>query len=393
MLLLLVVFLDVVVTVDGRRIEGKVLREDERGVELQVRGGRIVIPRERVEKVIRCPTAEEEYERRRKDVKDAEDHYRLGLWCLGKGLRKEARREFEEALKLEPQHTGAKEALKHLRKEEDERKRITFHRDSAAAELKRQGKIPKEHRLWRLGEWRLSTDLPRVEAFRLLKVLQEFLRRLRRFYPHMVRTATKPMLVLVFSSREQYREWLKKEKLGRFANAYGCYAGPLRKSFVFADGGCVEPFLLHECMHQVWVERMKRKEGGCIPMWLFEGMAEFTEGWWNAKERRIVVGRVHKPNLAVLRRALKEGKLIEWDEFLAARKFDDLFKRDYKSQKCHVAYAQAWGLYFYLVRRHKGRLMRYLRALAAGENPDFSKIVPDLDKLHTKMQEFVGSLR
>ena len=392
MLLVLVVLLDVVVTVDGRRIEGKVLKEDERSVELQVRGGRIVIPRERVEKVIRCPTVEEKYERRRRDVKNAEDHYRLGLWCLGKGLRKEARREFEEALKLEPQHTGAKEALKHLRKEE-ERRRITFHRDPAEAELKRQGRIPEEHRLWRLGEWRLSTDLPRGEAFRLLKVLEDFLRRLRRFYPNMVPAGTKPMLVLVFSSREQYRKWLKKEKLERFTDAYGCYVGPLHKSFVFADGGCVEPFLLHECMHQIWVERMKRKRGGCTPMWLFEGMAEFAEGWWDAEKRRIVVGRVHKPNLAVLKRALKEGKLIEWDEFLAAKSFDDLFKRDYENERCYVAYAQAWGLYFYLARRYKERLMRYLQALAAGEKPDFGKIVPDLDKLHSKMQEFVSSLR
>jgi len=392
MLLVMLVILDVVVTVDGRRIEGKVLKDDERGVELQVRGGRIVIPRERVRRVIRCPTAEEEYARRRKDVKDAEGHYRLGVWCLQKGLRREARREFEEALRLEPQHTGAKEALKHLRKEE-ERKSVAFHRDPDEAKLKQGGEIPEEHKLWRLGEWRLSTDLPHKEALRLLKVLNDFLRRLRKFYPRMVRVETKPMLVLVFSNRKGYMEWLKKEKFERFANAYGCYVGPLHKSFVFTYGECVESFLLHECMHQVWVERMKRGKGVCIPMWLFEGMAEFTEGWWDTEGKRIVVGRVHKRNLAVLRSALEAGKLIEWEKFFAARKFDDLFKRHYDSQECYVAYAQAWGLYFYLVKRQKGRLMRYLQALAAGEKPDLSKIVPDLDKLHSKMRQFVASLK
>jgi len=391
MLLVLLVILDVVVTVDGRRIEGKVLRDDERGVELQVRGGRIVIPRERVGKVIRCPTAEEEYARRRKDIKDADGHYRLGVWCLQKGLRKEAQKEFEEALRLEPQHTGAKEALKRLR-EEEERKRIGRHRDPAETKLKQKGKIPKGHRLWRLGEWRLSTDLPPKEALHLLKVLNDFLRRLRKFYAGMVRAGTKPMLVLVFSSREGYRKWLKKEKLERFADAYGCYAGPLHKAFVFACEGRVEAFLMHECMHQVWVERMK-KRGVRTPMWLFEGMAEFTEGWWDSKEKKIVVGRVHKRNLAVLKGAFKEGKLIEWSKFFAAEKFDDLFKRNYDSQECYVAYAQAWGVYFYLIKRQKGRLMRYLRALAAGKKPDLSKIVPDLDKLHSKMRKFIGSLK
>jgi len=391
MFFLMLVLLDVVVTVDGRRVEGKVVRDDERGVELQVRGGKIVIPRERVEKVIKCLTAEEEYTRRRKDVKDAEGHYRLGIWCLQKGLRREAQKEFEEALRLEPQHTGAKEALKCLH-EEEERRCIASHRDPHEARLKREGKIPKEHRLWRLGEWRLSTDLPPKKALHLLRVLNDFLRRLRRFYAGMVRTGTKPMLVLVFSGREEYRRWMRKERLERFVDAYGCYAGPLRKSFVFASEGRVEAFLMHECMHQVWVERMK-KRGVRTPMWLFEGMAEFAEGWWDSKARKIVVGRVHRRNLAVLKSACEKGELIEWDEFFRARKFDDLFEQDYDSRKCCVVYAQAWGLYFYLVKRRKGRLMHYLRALAAGRKPDLSKIVPDLDKLRSGMRKFVDSLK
>ena len=391
MLVLFLVLLDIVVTVDGRRIEGKVLREDERGVELRVKGGRIVIPRERVKEVLRCPTAEEEYRKRQEDVRDAEGHYRLGLWCLKKGLKKEAKEEFEAALRLEPDHTGAREALKKLQ-EQERRRRLGRYRDPKEATFKKDGRIPKEHRLWRLGEWRLSTDLPPERAQKLLKNLAEFLKKLRRFYPGMVRKGTEPMLVLLFSNHQSYREWLKKEKLERFADAYGCYSGRHRKSFVTEAGVKTMANLMHECMHQVWVERMK-KRGVRTPMWLFEGMAEFAEGWWDCRKQKIVAGRVHSGNLRVLKEALKEGDLIDWGEFLGAEKFDELFKKDYASRKCYVAYAQAWGLYIYLVRRQKGRLMDYLRALAAGRKPDLAKIVPNLDKLQERLREFVASLR
>ena len=102
---------DVVVTRDGRCLEGKVVEESAQGLVVETPFGRINLARAEVVSIERGPSPRERYEARRASAKGAEDRYRLGLFCREKGLSKEARQEFEEAVRLDPTHEGANRAL------------------------------------------------------------------------------------------------------------------------------------------------------------------------------------------------------------------------------------------------------------------------------------------
>jgi tetratricopeptide (TPR) repeat protein len=55
-------------------------------------------------------------ERQSATAQNAQMHYLLGLGCLGKGQRQEARAEFEKALSVNVNHTGARQQLAALKK-------------------------------------------------------------------------------------------------------------------------------------------------------------------------------------------------------------------------------------------------------------------------------------
>ncbi|MCX7704252.1 MAG: hypothetical protein N2234_09200, partial [Planctomycetota bacterium] len=73
-------FADVVVLVDGRRIEGTIVKETEREVVIRVSQGELSIPRERIDEIVRGRKKSDEYEEKAKEAKSAEEHYRLGMW-------------------------------------------------------------------------------------------------------------------------------------------------------------------------------------------------------------------------------------------------------------------------------------------------------------------------
>jgi len=382
---------DVVVTNDGRRIEGKVLRRDAEGVLLGLPSGEILIPAERVKEVIPKKTVWEEYAERAEKAKSAREHVVLAEWALERGLRKEAAAEAKKALEAEPENERALSLLDRL-----EGRRVKARRDEAAeVRLAKEEAVPDGFEVFRGGEFMLATDVGEKRAGHYLSVLNELYRALRVKYSSVWRgRGREPMLALLFSRREDYRDFVKKDGVDAAVDSYGYYSGKKHKAYVFEFPGRTEAFLMHECTHQVYVERMKPKRT-FTSMWLFEGMAERSEGWWNPRRKRVEVGRLHRGDMFALKAALKRDELIPLEKFLAAEKFADLFDEGYDTSACRVAYAQAWGWFLFLMKRHRSAFVRYWKREQDGRSgvEEFAKTVGKLDRLMSEWQNFIRGLK
>ncbi len=98
---------DVVVTRDGRRIEGTVVAETPTEVRIRTRLGEITVPRSEVVSIERGKSRRQEFDERWQAATDADGFHALGLWCEGQKMRAEARRAMNRALELDANHAGA----------------------------------------------------------------------------------------------------------------------------------------------------------------------------------------------------------------------------------------------------------------------------------------------
>lgn len=111
---------DVVHTYDGRKIAGKVVREEPDFVVVKTRyGGEITIDRADIERIERGKLPEEIYEEKAGALKenDAEGHYELGQWCKEEGLGKQAKEQYHKAVAANPEHEAARKALGYVKKD------------------------------------------------------------------------------------------------------------------------------------------------------------------------------------------------------------------------------------------------------------------------------------
>lgn len=170
---------DVLVLDDGRRIEGTILAEGPKEVEIKTRFGTFTFARAEIVEIIKGKTREQEYEERLAACETAQEFYELGLWCEEKKLRKRAEKIFGRAIEVDPDHEGARTKLGFVRykgawmtpAERDKRQAEDF-----AAEMRARGLVEhagrwvtpeeKEHlaagRVLHGGRW-----LPEEEAMRL----------------------------------------------------------------------------------------------------------------------------------------------------------------------------------------------------------------------------------
>ncbi|MBW2993219.1 hypothetical protein KY317_01440 [Candidatus Woesearchaeota archaeon] len=104
---------DVIHMCDGRKITGKIIREDADSVVVKTRYGEMSIPRSDIDHIEKGKVPEEIYEEKAKALKkdDGEGHYQLGLWCKENNLNKEAKEEFKKAIAANPDHEDARKQL------------------------------------------------------------------------------------------------------------------------------------------------------------------------------------------------------------------------------------------------------------------------------------------
>ena len=105
---------DVVHLKNGGTLEGQVVEEGDQVV-IKLPVGEVRVSRDAVETIEKKPGALAEYHKRAAAVKDddPEAHYKLGVWALSVGLKRQAQEEFEKTIALDPDHAAAHKALGH----------------------------------------------------------------------------------------------------------------------------------------------------------------------------------------------------------------------------------------------------------------------------------------
>jgi predicted esterase len=108
---------DVVYLNTGGKVEGRIVEKDFDFVKVKTVKGMVSVPVEDIERIEEGESVFDVYEKKLKDTPedDAQARYELGVWCKEQGLEDEARKHFEEAIALAPDHEGARAELGYVR--------------------------------------------------------------------------------------------------------------------------------------------------------------------------------------------------------------------------------------------------------------------------------------
>jgi tetratricopeptide (TPR) repeat protein len=99
---------------NGDKIEGEITKETEDAIVIKTSFGPLRIPRKEIEEIIEAGDPSKKLLEKRKAL--AEKHYNLAMWAKEKGLKDEARTNFEAAIELNPDHEKARAALGYVKK-------------------------------------------------------------------------------------------------------------------------------------------------------------------------------------------------------------------------------------------------------------------------------------
>lgn len=109
---------DIIITIDGGKIVGKIIKEDEFYVTIKTKYGNVQeIAREDIEKIIRGKTYKEQYNEKMKSLRpgDIDGMYEIAMWCKENTLRDEYVELIKQILEFLPDHSGARREWKDIR--------------------------------------------------------------------------------------------------------------------------------------------------------------------------------------------------------------------------------------------------------------------------------------
>jgi hypothetical protein len=101
---------DVVVLKDGRRIEGTLVRDDDKVV-VRTGLGELEFPRSAVKEIVRGKTPREEFAAREAAARTADDFAALGDWARERDLSSLAKKAWKRAVELDGDHAAARASL------------------------------------------------------------------------------------------------------------------------------------------------------------------------------------------------------------------------------------------------------------------------------------------
>lgn len=234
-----------------------------------------------------------------------------------------------------------------------------------------------------------------------------------------------PMVALIFSHQDDYVDYSKRDFRGG-ENTFGYYTQTTNRLATFDLTGIegmlppgaqvqreeliTEIFarpqaerqvatILHEACHQIAFNTGLQRRLGDYPFWLSEGIATFFESPdFNSSSGWGGTGKINYFNLSNLR---QYARIRPADSLMKLLVQDDLLRRGETST---AAYAESWGLTYFLIKRKPKNFVEYLKLLrerlpgnpadAKQRLDDFrSCFGEDLDKLDKEFVRFVGTLR
>jgi len=98
---------DVLHMKDGREVEGQIVEETKSKIRIRTLLGTFEFDPKDVERIERGKSRLEEFEERMEAAKTADDYHAVGLWCVERKMRKQAKQAMRKAKELDPMHAGA----------------------------------------------------------------------------------------------------------------------------------------------------------------------------------------------------------------------------------------------------------------------------------------------
>lgn len=148
----------------------------------------------------------------------------------------------------------------------------------------------------------------------------------------------------------------------------------------------------HEAAHQLAFNSGIQRRGVMYPFWVAEGLATNFEA---GPDGRYGLGTDNLPREEALRDAYARGDVLDLEEFVV------LTRVPAPGARLNDVYAQAWGLFHFLLKEYPTELNNYLRRLAALEpgwrsesmlREEFVASLGDVSEIDREWQVFLKNL-
>lgn len=375
---------------NGGVVRGEVVKADEK--EVVVKRGSITssFPRDEVEKIVETATAHDEYVEKEKACDDTPDaRYELGLWCKKNGLKEQAEAEFEKTIKLDPDHENARRALGYrkvgdnwYRGEElmlargyvlfegewvkkEKRESILSARKKEAAEFLKDSRMPEGSVCLRSRHFYLATDMGDNAAEEMLGACEALRDAFWEMFDNkgpLDLKASNEYAVCLFSGREPYEKYADKLEIKVGEMSYGWYSGENKRALAFKNAGSPPTLgmVLHETTHMLFhLSAMsdKWKSGGKLSSWFYEGLSEYFEACAYS-DGKLETGKIHPFNLFYVKQSFINKNTVPLDELLVSKMTDFDCSGKYDAPGVNLAYAQSWGLVYFMLEGGSGKYLK-----------------------------------
>ncbi|MBX3416706.1 MAG: DUF1570 domain-containing protein [Pirellulaceae bacterium] len=195
-----------------------------------------------------------------------------------------------------------------------------------------------------------------------------------------------PMVVAVLNTREEFDRFLKQQNQAD-PTIQGYYSLLSNRVITYRpqDEASADFYrmttLIHEATHQIAYNTGVHSRTATTPRWVAEGLATVFEapGYNNGREHRGADAKVNKPQLAIFREYLSQGKIRGKLESL-------ILSDEWFQEEPFVAYSYAWALSYYLAENKPTQYSAYLKML--GQRPDFEPY-PEVER-RRDFEKFFG---
>jgi len=354
---------DQVVLVDGTRLEGRVVLEDEARIVLRIGSRDRVLDRAQIQSsVSRLGAWREALERwRGLDAENATKIADIAAFATRLGLVEEARVFALRAIAVDPEHRAAREMLGHERKEKD--KDWTFREGTRRWTWKeRVGKSKEFRNGWELEttHWSLRTNLPLLEATNAILELEG----LYAAYFDLIAPEVgayhveAPLAARIHADSASFPE---------IAAGRGFYDRAGNVLAVNAEAGLDRGLLVHEAIHQLLAATAVLTRGGrgAISPWLDEGLADYFRATMGGSPGRLG----YDANAIDARSMRMQAHSKETYKLSRILTFDS---GDYIStSRQDLKYAQSYTFVHFLIAaddgRYRARFFDFLRSAWKGQ--------------------------